>query len=124
MAHGPVQHHRELVVWRRAMQLLREAYGVAKRLPREELFALSGQLRRAAVSVPANIAEGYARAHRGDYVRHLSIARGSVAEVETLLDACEMLQYVDPAYLAAARDHADQIRRMLGAMVVKLRADR
>jgi four helix bundle protein len=79
------------------------------------------QLRRASVSVPANIAEGHSRVHRGDYVHHLSIARGSLAEVETLLDACEMLDYAHDAALWGARDCADQIRRMLGAMLVRLR---
>jgi four helix bundle protein len=75
----------------------------------------------AAVSVPANIAEGHARVHRGEYVHHLSIARGSLAELETLLDACEMLGYSKPKDLLEAFDAADQVRRMLGAMLKKLR---
>jgi four helix bundle protein len=74
------------------------------------------------VSVPANIAEGHARAHRREYTHHLSIARGSLAEVETLLDACELLEFMAPADLLGAFDDADQVRRMLGAMLRRLRA--
>ncbi|AHG93033.1 CHP02436-containing protein (plasmid) [Gemmatirosa kalamazoonensis] len=114
-------HHRELVVWQRAMELLKHSYDVARRLPGEERFGVAAQLRRAAVSVPSNIAEGHSRIHRAEYLNHLSMARGSLAEVETLVDACEMLRYAQPPQLADARDCADQIRRMLGAMLVKLR---
>jgi four helix bundle protein len=121
MDKSSVINHRDLVVWQRAMQLLKLTYAVARRLPAEERFELGSQLRRAAVSVPANIAEGHARVHRGEYVHHLSIARGSLAELETLLDACEMLGYSKPKDLLEAFDAADQVRRMLGAMLKKLR---
>src|SRR5690242_3428082 len=82
-----IKHHRQLIVWQRSMELLKQSYAIARCLPAEERFGMASQLRRAAVSVPANIAEGHSRVHRGDYVHHLSIARGSLAEVETLFDA-------------------------------------
>jgi four helix bundle protein len=116
----PVLHHRELIVWQRAMELLRESYRIARRLPREELFGLSSQMRRAAVSIPSNVAEGHARAHRGDFAHHLSIARGSLAEVGTLLDAREQLGLVAAPELLKARDQADQVRRMLATMITRL----
>jgi four helix bundle protein len=94
------------------MQRLRAAYGLARLPPREAHFGLSSHLRRASGSIPSNIAEGYARAHRGDYVHHLSIAGGSVADVEPLLGACEALEYITADRRAESRDHADQIRRM------------
>lgn len=77
--------YRELSVWQRSMDLTVAVYDVAKALPADERYGLGSQLKRAAVSVPANIAEGYGRTHRGGYLRHLSIARGSLSEVETLL---------------------------------------
>ena len=121
MPHTPINHHRQLVVWQRAMQLLVAAYGVARCLPREELFAMASQIRRAATSVPANVAEGHARVHRGDFVHHLSIARGSLAELETLLDACELVGYVTDSGLSTARGLAGEVRRMLSTMIVRLR---
>jgi four helix bundle protein len=89
-----VQTYRDLDVWQRAMDLVESVYRVTASFPTEERFGLTSQLRRAAVSVPANIAEGNARIHRGDYLRHLSIARGSLAELETELIAAGRLGFV------------------------------
>lgn len=91
MSPDRLQSHRGLLVWQRAMDLDIASHRVARRLPSYERYELASQLRRASVSVPSNIAEGYGRIHRGDYVHHLSIARGSLAEVDTLLDVCERL---------------------------------
>jgi four helix bundle protein len=74
------------------MEMVETVYRLTREWPADERFGLISQIRRAAVSVPANIAEGYGRIHRGDYVRHLSIAQGSVAEVETLLTLGARLQ--------------------------------
>ena len=80
--------YRDLVVWQRSMELVKLVYGLTKQLPREETFALSNQLRRAVVSIPSNIAEGYGRNSKQDYLRFLNIARGSKNEVETQLQIC------------------------------------
>lgn len=116
-----VTHHRQLIVWQRSMELLREVYAVQRRLPTYERFAMCDQMRRAAVSVPCNIAEGFGRAHQREYRHALAYSRGSLAEVETLLDACEMLEYVDPPSLATARSHVDEVRRMLTTMILRMR---
>ena len=86
--------HRDLVVWREGMQLLVETYRVAAQLPDIERYGLASQLRRAAVSIPANIAEGFGRSAPGDYLRHLSIALGSLRELQTLLEAVTLLKYL------------------------------
>src|SRR5689334_15063728 len=78
--------YRELTAWQVAMELVVVAHRVADSLPTTQRFALADQIRRSAISIPANIAEGYGRLHRGDYVRHLSIARGSACELETHLE--------------------------------------
>ena len=122
MSATPITHHRQLIVWQRAMELLLATYQLARRLPREELFGLTSQMRRAAVSIPSNIAEGHARFHRGDFVHHLSMSRGSLAELETLMDACERVDYLEPPELSEARRLSDEVRRMLGAKIMRLRA--
>ena len=75
--------YRELNVWQKSMELAKLCYEVTKQFPKDEIFGMTSQIRRAAASVPANIAEGNGRATTKDYLRHLSIARGSLLEVET-----------------------------------------
>ena len=82
------QGYRKLVLWQRAMDLVEEIYRLTEQLAAEERFGLISQLQRAAVSIPSNIAEGWARSHRREYMHHLSYARGSLAEVETQLIVC------------------------------------
>ena len=100
--------HRDLITWQASMQLLVEAYRVARQLPGIERYGLAAQLRRAAVSIAANIAEGFGRSARGDYLRHLSMSCGSLREVETHLEAITLLEYLpdattEPAQRAARR---------------------
>lgn len=107
MASGPQRSarapktHRDLVVWRESMQLLVETYRVAAQLPDIERYGLASQLRRSAVSIPANIAEGFGRSARGDYLRHVSIASGSLRELQTL-EAVTLLQYLPRRAVEAA----------------------
>ena len=91
--------HRELRVWQDAMALVRNVYSVTKRFPLDEQFGLSSQSRRAAVSVPSNIAEGAARTSKREFAQFLSVARGSLAEVET-----QVLIAQDLGYLARSDD--------------------
>ena len=80
-----VQNYQDLIVWQKSMELAKTVYFLVKKLPKEELFALSNQMRRAAVSIPSNIAEGHARNSTKEFLRFLAIARGSKAELETQL---------------------------------------
>jgi four helix bundle protein len=86
------------------MELLVEVYRVAARLPDIERYGLASQLRRAAVSIPANVAEGFGRSTRGDYLRHLSIASGSLRELQTLLEAILLLNYLPEADIEPAQN--------------------
>src|SRR5689334_20011421 len=88
-----INSFRDLKVWQLGMEIVEHAYHLTSAFPKDELYGLTSQLRRAAVSVPANIAEGHARAFTKEYQRHLSIAVGSLAEVETYLELCVRLQY-------------------------------
>ena len=96
--------HRDLVAWQASMQLLVEAYRVAARLPEIERYGLASQLRRASVSVVANIAEGFGRSARGDYLRHLSIASGSLREIQTHLEAITLLRYLPQSAIEVAEN--------------------
>jgi four helix bundle protein len=110
----------QLHVWQRSIDLVCEAYRITKALPADERFGLSAQLRRAAVSVACNIAEGAARYGRKELVRHLSIARGSLKEVEALLIILERLRYATAAELLTARGYCDEISRMLHVLRKRL----
>jgi four helix bundle protein len=98
-----IKTYRDLTVWQKAVDLVADAYRLSDRFPRSEEFALRLQLRRAAVSVPANIAEGHGRTGIGEYLHHLSIAHGSIAELETLLTVAVRLGYLDGPVVDAPR---------------------
>ena len=110
-----------LTVWQRAMELLLESYKVAASLPSSERFGLIDQLRRSALSVPANIAEGNARDALGAYLHHVSIASGSLAELQTILLAVKDLGYATPQQLARPLALAHEANLMLLALRTALR---
>jgi four helix bundle protein len=94
-----IQSYRELTVWRKAMDLAVKTYSLADRFPKAEIYGLRRQITRASASVPANIAEGSARATRKDYANFTSIARGSLVEAETFLILAARLGYLQDADL-------------------------
>ena len=112
-----VRDYRDLRVWQRAVDLASACYEVAARLPASERFGLAGQLRRASVSVAANIAEGNGRLHRRAYLAHLSIARGSLKELETHLVLAQRLGLVDAAACDRARRLADEVSRLMTGLM-------
>jgi len=116
-----VKSYRDLQVWQKAMALVVESYSVARPLPKSESYGLIGQIQRAAVSVPANIAEGHGREHLGDYVRHLSIANGSLMELETHFLIAVELRYVTHEQTAAAMSMTSEVGRMLTGLTRRLR---
>ncbi len=116
-----IHGHRDLLVWRRAMDLVLAAYRLTKGFPTDERYSLVQQLRRAAVSVPSNIAEGHGRMHLGDYLRHLSIARGSVMELETQVLIAGRLGYVSKPEEDRILVLAAQVGRMLSGLLRALR---
>jgi len=85
---------RTLHAWQAAYELTRDIYAVTKKFPKEEIYAMTSQLQRAAVSVPANIAEGYERNHKKEYQQFLFIAKGSLGEIETYLMLARDLRYI------------------------------
>jgi four helix bundle protein len=116
---------RDLQVWQRGMQIVESVYRVSGGFPKAETYGLTGQLRRAAVSVPSNIAEGHGRASTKEYLRHVAVAQGSLAEVETQLELAARLGYVSDSELSPIQKECDYLGRQLhllrDALVKRLR---
>jgi len=112
--------YRDLIVWQRARDLSLMCYRVTSAFPADEKFGLTGQLRRAAVSVCANIAEGYGRFSRPDYLRHLRIAHGSLMEVSVCIEIAGSLKMLPPCEQKALDTLHDETSRMLRALIRKL----
>ena len=117
-----LQKYEELTVWQKAMDLVVEVYGLVKSLPGDELYVLSNQMRRAAVSIPSNIAEGQERSTTRDFVKYLHIAKGSKAELETQLLICVRLRYLTQPQTQAAQHLLVEIGKMLNALIRSLSA--
>ena len=109
-------HYRELTVWRKAMDAAREVYRLVPMLPREETYGMRSQLTRAAVSVPANIAEGWGRESVREKAHFLSIAQGSLAETDTLLTLCEEIGWFPKGDTEQLRALHAEVGKMLTAM--------
>lgn len=106
---------KDLIVWRRSVELVEEVYALTRSFPREEQYGLTSQIRRAAISVSSNIAEGHARQHK-EFSQFLSIARGSVAEVESQLLVSVALGYLKFEQVNKARALATEIKKMAAVL--------
>ncbi|MGA2984454.1 MAG: four helix bundle protein [Terriglobia bacterium] len=115
-----VKCYRDLKVWQKAMDLVLESYRLTRLLPKSETFGLASQTQRAAVSIPANIAEGHGREHLGDYLRHLSIASGSLMELETHLLIITRL-YIAMDEVKRAFEMVREVDRMLSGLTKRLK---
>ena len=112
----PSHGYRDLVVWQKAMQFVTTIYRSTEQFPKSEVFALSNQLRRAAVSVPSNIAEGRGRNSDRELQRYLSIAYGSLMEAETQLQIACNLGYIEQAEVERLLADASEIGRMINGL--------
>jgi four helix bundle protein len=119
-AAGYAKSYRELLVWQRSIELTVVLYKLTRAFPREELFGLTSQLRRASVSIAGNIAEGYGRGSKGEYRNLLGMARGSALEVQTQLVIARELAIGNPSDIVNAERLADETGKMLWAMMLKL----
>jgi four helix bundle protein len=111
--------HRELLVWRDSMELVESTYSISSSFPESERFGLTAQLRRAAISVPSNIAEGAARRSTLEYARFLSIARGSLSELDTQFEIALRLGYAESS--PAFSDLIDRVFARLTALMNSLK---
>jgi four helix bundle protein len=111
-----IRSHRDLLVWQRAMDLAVQVYRLSERFPQSEQYRLTSQITRAVISVPANIAEGYARSATNDYARFLAIAKGSLMETETFLMLATRLGYLSDEQVSSALTDIIEISKMLTAL--------
>ena len=112
--------YQELIVWQKAMNLVEEVYSVTRSFPREEVYSLTSQLRRAAVSIPSNVAEGQGRRTTADFLRHLSNAYGSLLEVETQLLIAARLRYLTDGKCREVMNIAAEVGRLLNGLMSSL----
>jgi four helix bundle protein len=117
---GAVRSFRELLVWQRSVELTVAVYRLTKLFPKDEMFGLTSQLRRAAVSIPSNIAEGQGRATRGEFLQFLGIARGSAFEVQTQLLIARQLEYGSEELLVSCEGLGGEVGKMLNALTASL----
>ena len=115
------ENYQKLEVWKKSMNLAVQVYSLAKRLPKEETYVLANQMRRAAVSIPSNIAEGQSRGDK-EFVHFLKIAKGSRSELETQLLLCEHLEYLVRKDIEPALEALEEISKMLSSLIKRLDA--
>jgi four helix bundle protein len=116
-----VRSFRDLIAWQKAMSLVTEIYRVTRSFPSEEMFGLVSQMRRAAVSIPSNIAEGQARASSGEFRQFLGHARGSLAELETQILLAQNLNYCTAAQASALLESAMEVGKVLNGLLAALK---
>ena len=117
-----IRSYRDLIAWQKAMDLSAAVYEVTRDWPREELYGLTSQARRAAVSIAANIAEGYGRESSGAYLNFLRIARGSLRELETLLLVAQRVGVNSEENATALLAQTDQLGRIMFGLIKKVEA--
>ena len=112
-----ITDHRKLQVWQKAMQLTEDIYSIVKQLPSTETYALSSQMRRAAISIPSNIAEGNARGTDNEKIRFLSIAQGSRAELETQVELSYRIGYISQEQMWQLTESISEVGKMLNGLI-------
>lgn len=119
-----IESYKDLEVWQMAMTLAEDCYRLTARFPKEEMYGMSAQIRRAVVSIPANIAEGYGRDQTGSFVQFLRIAQGSARELETHLILTARIRLAEQQTLAPLQDSCERISKMLRSLIRSLEARR
>lgn len=115
-------NYKDLIVWQKAIDLATWIYNLTSIFPKEELYGIVSQMRRAAVSIPSNIAEGQSRQHKTEFIQFLSIAKGSLSELETQLIISGRLKYISENDLNEGKERIAEMNRLLHPLVVKLKA--
>ena len=119
---GIIRTFRDLIVWQKAMTLVTDVYRASSGFPQNEQYGLTSQLRRCAVSIPSNIAEGFGRDSTNDYLRFLSIANGSLYESQTQLEIARNLEFLSEQQFTQLIEQAREIERMLSSLIRSLKA--
>jgi four helix bundle protein len=116
------QSYKDLLVWQKGIALCTQVYKICETFPRSESYGLADQMKRAAVSIPSNIAEGQGRQHRKEFLHFVSVANGSLAELDTQRIIAENLRLITPEISMQLDGSVTEVRKMLYALAVKLKA--
>ena len=116
-----IKSYRDLIVWQKSIELVKKIYLITQVFPREEIFGLTSQMRRSAVSIPSNIAEGYGRHSTGDYIRFLHISVGSLYELQTQVEISFQLKYIIEAPYSETIGICTEIDKILYVIIQKLK---
>src|SRR3989344_1620404 len=111
-----VNSYKDLLVWQKGMQLVKELYLLTDKFPKDELYGLTSQMQRAAVAIASNIAEGYLRNHRKEFIQFLSISLGSAAELETQIIICESIGKFNKINFTRSKSLLNEVMKMLYVM--------
>lgn len=117
MGTGKIQSYRDLQVWQQGMALAEDCYRLTRTFLKEEVYGMVSQIRRASVSIPANIAEGYEREHRNEYIRFLQIAQGTLKELETHLLLAERVELITPQTAQPILAQCESTGKLLRALL-------
>jgi four helix bundle protein len=112
-----VKSYQDLIVWQKALSLVTEVYSMTSTFPRDEIYGLTSQLRRASVSIPSNIAEGHGRPTKGEFIQFLCHARGSLCELQTQIFIARQLGYIGQEQQQAILSTSDEVGRILNGLL-------
>lgn len=115
-----IRNFKDLKIWQKGIEIVKDVYAMTKEFPREEMYGITSQMRRSAVSIPANVAEGFKRFHGKEYSQFLHIALGSVAELETHLIISKELGFIKDEQLAEISEKLDHISKMVSSLLNKI----
>jgi four helix bundle protein len=120
MENKKIESYKDLIVWQKGIELVNEIYILTKRFPKEEMFGMTNQMRRAAVSIPANIAEGWGRNSTKSYIQFVRISRGSLYEIETMLVIAKNQNYINEEQKSSTSSRIDELGKMLNKLLISL----
>jgi four helix bundle protein len=120
MENKKIESYKDLIVWQKGIELVNEIYVLTKMFPKEEMFGLTNQMRRAAVSIPANIAEGWGRNSTKSYIQFVRISRGSLYEIETMMVIAKNQNYINEEQKSSTSSRIDELGKMLNKLLQKL----
>ena len=120
MKSSSIRSYRDLKVWQEGMNIAEACYQITKTFPKEELYGMTSQIRRSAVSIPANIAEGYGREYRAEYIQFLRIAQGSLKELETHLLLCERVKLATNQVILPLLNQCESLGKMIRSLIRSL----
>lgn len=116
-----IKNFKQLKIWQKGIEIVTDTYKITKKFPKDELYGLTSQIRRAAVSIPSNIAEGFKRSYSKEYSQFLHIALGSAAELETQLIIAKELGFIPESELNDISDKLDHVSKMISSLLNKLK---